>query len=91
VIGVPGDRVAVRDGRVFVNGIELDEPYVARGQSACFTRWCDVTLAPGQFYVMGDNRANSSDSRAWGPVTQGNIVGRAWLLYYPLSEFGLAP
>jgi signal peptidase I len=64
---------------------------VARAPTACFGRWCDVTLAAGEYYVMGDNRVNSSDSRVWGPVVQRTIVGRARLLYYPFSEFGLAP
>jgi signal peptidase I len=92
VIGVPGDRVVVRNGGVWVNGEALSEPYLAGGiQSACAGRWCDVLLGPNEYFVMGDNRPNSSDSRIWGPVTNSQIVGKAWLLYYPFSEFGLAP
>ena len=91
VIGVPGDRVVVKDGRVSVNGEPLEETYLSARQTACFGQYCDVTLGPDEYYVMGDNRPNSSDSRFWGPVTGDRIVGKAWLLYYPFSEFGLAP
>jgi signal peptidase I len=92
VIGVPGDHIQVRNGRVLVNGELLGESYLpADAQTSCAGRWCDVTLGPDEYYVMGDNRPNSSDSRAWGPVREGTIVGRAWLLYYPFSDFGFAP
>jgi len=91
VIGGPGDRVVVRDGLVTVNGQVLEESYLGDGiQTLCSGRFCDVTLGPDQYYVMGDNRPNSSDSRAWGPIDGDTIVGKAWLLYYPFSEFGLA-
>lgn len=91
VIGVPGDRVVVRDGRVTVNGDVLDESYLKGAPTTCFGRFCDVTLGSNEYYVMGDNRPNSSDSRAWGPIKDDAIVGKAWLLYYPFSDFGLAP
>jgi signal peptidase I len=92
VIGVPGDRVTVRDGRVFVNGVLQDEPYLmAMPRTYCAGRWCDVTLGGDEYFVMGDNRGNSSDSRAWGPVPAGRVIGKAWLLYYPFDEVGRAP
>lgn len=91
VIGVPGDRVEIREERVFVNGRLLEEPYIPGVRTACFGQWCDVTLGEDQYFVMGDNRPNSSDSRYWGPVTGGKIVGKAWLIYLPFSDFGLAP
>ena len=91
VIGVPGDHVVVKDGRVWVNGEERFESYRVGAQTTCFGRYCAITLREGEYYVLGDNRPNSSDSRAWGPVRRDRIVGKAWLLYYPLSEFGPAP
>jgi signal peptidase I len=91
VIGVPGDHIVVKDGRVWVNGEERAESYRAGAQTTCFGRYCDVVLGEGEYYVLGDNRPNSSDSRIWGPVKRDRIVGKAWLLYYPFSDFGLAP
>ena len=91
VIGVPGDHVVVKDGRVVVNGQQVEERYLSVAQTSCFGRYCDVTLGPDEYFVMGDNRANSSDSRMWGVVKRGQIVGKTWLLYYPFSDFGLAP
>ena len=91
VIGVPGDHVSVRDGEVRVNGERLEESYLSAAQTTCFGRWCEVTLGEDQYFVMGDNRPNSSDSRTWGPVKGDRIVGKTWLLYYPFSDFGLAP
>lgn len=91
VIGEPGDRVVVKDGKVFVNGSQLDEPYLRNVQTFCAGSNCDVTLGPDQYYVMGDNRPNSSDSRIWGPVPGGKVVGKTWLISYPFGEFGWAP
>jgi signal peptidase I len=81
VVGLPGDHVQVRDGRVMINGLELEESYVNNAQSFCGGQWCDVTLGDDQYYVMGDNRMNSSDSRLWGPVRKDAIIGEAWLVY----------
>ena len=91
VIGEPGDRVAVRDGHVFVNDQQLVEPYIPQAQTTCFGQYCDVTLGEDEYFVLGDNRANSSDSRYWGPVKGSRIIGRAWLIYLPFSDFGPAP
>jgi signal peptidase I len=90
VIGVPGDRVQVRDGRVFVNGRALAEPYLLGTDTPCAGRWCDVTLGPDEYFVMGDNRINSSESRFFGPVKGHAIIGKAWLVVHPFSEFGPA-
>ena len=91
VIGVPGEHVVVRDGRVWINGEERAASNGARGQTTCFGRYCELVLQEGEYYVLGDNRPNSSDSRMWGPVKRDRIVGKAWLLYYPFTDFGLAP
>jgi signal peptidase I len=91
VIGVPGDLVQIKDGRVWVNGRLLDEPYLPQRQTVCGGQWCEAKLGPNQYYVMGDNRANSSDSRLWGPVYADLIVGKAWLIFSPFRDFGFAP
>ncbi len=91
VIGLPGDTVDVRDGSVFVNGARISELFIQQPTFPINVRFSHVTLGPNQYYVLGDNRGNSSDSRAWGPITGDSIVGRAWLVYWPLSEIKLAP
>src|SRR5262249_26720327 len=91
VIAVPGDHIVIHDSRVTINGRPLDEPYLNGITTPCNGRWCDVTLGKDEYFVMGDNRGVSSDSRYWGPVTGDRIVGHAWLLYYPFSDFGLVP
>ncbi len=91
VIGLPGEHVVIRDGRVYIDGQELVEPYLHNVQTHCGSQWCDVVLGPDQYFVMGDNRANSSDSRLWGPVSGDKIIGKAWFVYLPLDDFGPAP
>src|SRR5581483_5107082 len=91
VIGVPGDNVRFIGGAVFVNGQKLEESY-APGYTKCENeRWCDYTLGRDEYFVMGDNRGNSTDSRIFGPVKADRIIGKAWLIYRPLRDFGLAP
>lgn len=82
VIGLPGETVNIADGQVYINGIPLVEPYV-NGVPTTIYRGQPVTLDAGEYYVLGDNRRYSSDSRVWGPVPRDNIIGRAWLCYWP--------
>lgn len=86
IIGEPGDVVAIREGTVFINGMPLDEPYVTNKGSA---NYGDTTVPPGHYFVLGDNRANSYDSRAWGMLPEENIIGQAWVSYWPISAWGL--
>lgn len=91
VIGVPGDTVEVREGRVYVNGSQLIEPYIHEATLPINSRFSHVSLGPDQYFVLGDNRGNSSDSRAWGTVAADEIVGRTWLVYWPISAWKVAP
>jgi signal peptidase I len=95
VIGVGGDTVEIRDdGHVYVNGKGLDEPYVYRngdGTSQATTasdqtRW---QVPDGELFLMGDHRMNSADSRVFGSVPVSQVVGRAWLRYWPIDTFGV--
>ena len=88
VIGVPGDRVAIRADGVYLNGTILDEPYLTVDHTSCSGRFaCNeiLTVPPGSLFVMGDNRGASDDSRNWGFVPYENIIGRAWITYWPFS------
>ena len=81
VIGLPGETVEGRDGRVYVDGRELVEPYLPLGPT---TRSFEpVTLGDNQLWVMGDNRENSSDSRVFGPIERDKVVGRAFVRVWP--------
>ena len=85
VIGVPGDRVGIRRGRVYLNAHELAEPYVVHGDDRTFP---DVTVPDGSVYVLGDNRAESEDSRIFGPVRDDRLIGRAVAGIWPPRMLG---
>ena len=86
VIGLPGETVEIRDGQVYVDDNLLAEPFT--DQSTRPGRNGQVTVPPLHIYVMGDNRDRSNDSRSFGPVPIDNVVGRAWLSYWPLEQIG---
>jgi len=87
VIGLPGEWVWIRDGRVYINGRPLDENYIPPGyldrQSYSATY-----VEPGHYFVLGDHRESSNDSRAWGTVAQKYIYGKAVFVYWPFSQLG---
>ena len=85
VIGLAGDQIHIADGKVYVNGQQLIEPYLTLNTN----RGGDWSVPPDQLFVMGDNRNNSSDSRAWGFVPLENIIGRAELIYLPPQHWSL--
>jgi signal peptidase I len=85
VIGVAGDVVEGRNGRVFVDGKRIDEPYLQPGMQT--SDFGPVKVPESQIFVMGDNRTNSADSREFGPVPVDKVVGRAFLLIWPPTDF----
>jgi signal peptidase I len=102
VIGLPGDTVELVNGEVFVTPVGeqpvlIDEPYLALAQDGtpdptscrdveCTTEW---TVPEGAYFVMGDNRGQSQDSRTFGPIERDLILGRAWIRYFPIDRFGI--
>jgi signal peptidase I len=89
VIGVAGDTLELRDGAVWLNGAPLDEPYVHGEQSTPESDLDSWVVPDGALFLMGDNRESSSDSRSFGPICTRDVIGRAWVRYWPLSKFGL--
>lgn len=87
VVGLPGDRIALEGGHVVRNGRPVPEPY-AQSCAAAECRLAEVTVPPGTFYVLGDNRDGSDDSRYWGPVRDEWLIGRAFATYWPLDRLG---
>jgi len=89
VMGLPNETVLIKEGRVYINGIQLNEPYI---QNFC-RAGCDGTwhLKANEYFVLGDNRSNSFDSHAFGPIQRSLIVGEAWIRYWPPQDFGMIP
>jgi signal peptidase I len=93
IIGVPGDTVMVKNGDVYVNGQKFDEssylkPDVKTYNGAFLQEGQSVTVGQDEYFVMGDNRPESSDSREWGFVPQANMIGKSFFSYWPLNEIG---
>jgi signal peptidase I len=91
IIAIPGDTISVVGNRVTVDGVTLNEPYINPDDISNPFPSVHEVVSPGDYFVMGDNRGNSSDSRQWGFVPQSNIIGEATFVYYPFNEgnFGL--
>ncbi|HEV2644950.1 MAG TPA: signal peptidase I [Acidobacteriaceae bacterium] len=88
VIALPGDRLRIEDGTVYVNGSQLMEPYVPNRYSDDRSE-AEIILPTHEYFVMGDHRSISSDSREFGPVDRGLIYGKAVFVYWPLEQVGV--
>jgi len=88
LIGLPGETVSERDGIVYINGVELKEPYIAadRRDHEPPSTWAKIPK--GYYFFMGDNRSQSCDSRVWGPVPRGNLIGEVFFVYWPPNRLG---
>lgn len=86
IIGLPGEKVQVTNGKVYVNDVRMDEPFPFN--HAAYD-WGPVTVGPDEYFVLGDNRPESSDSHSWGLLPARNIIGKAWVSYWPPQEWGV--
>ncbi len=82
VVGLPGESVEMRGGTVYIDGVALQEPYLTAPDDSTVP---PVQIEGNQYYVLGDNRRSSNDSRSWGLVPEENVVGKVWLVYWPTS------
>jgi len=88
VLGVPGDEVEIRNGIVYVNGARISEPYLKR-EFQDYKSFGRALVPAGQYFVLGDHRNSSNDSRSWGFVAQNLIYGKAVFSYWPFSRVGV--
>jgi signal peptidase I len=96
VIGIGGDSIEIHDGKVFVNDIELVEPYVFQEngkpqETEDVLQTAQWAVPQGELFLMGDHRGSSADSREFGTVAVDKVIGRAWLRYWPLSTLQILP
>ena len=91
IVAGPGDTLSVNDGHPVVNGVEkTDEPYTSPcGSAAACNLPKPITIPPDHYFMMGDNRGASDDSRFWGPVPRGWIIGKAFATYWPPDRIGI--
>jgi signal peptidase I len=93
IIGLPGDTVLLKSNSLYVNGQKVNEPYLAPGVTifggSYLAEGQTITVPPGQYFVCGDNRPHSSDSREFGPIAKEDFIGVVILRYWPFSQFGI--
>jgi signal peptidase I len=88
LIGLPGDVVSERDGFVYINGAQLQEPYIKADRRDHEPPRTWARIPKGYYFFMGDNRAASCDSRVWGPVPRANLIGEVFFVYWPPTRIG---
>lgn len=91
IIAVEGDHIEIKDGKVYLNGLELQEEYLDKGVTTnmgMYGVFSDVVVPKGYVFVMGDNRDHSTDSRSFGCIPVEKIEGKVWIRFWPFSKFG---
>jgi signal peptidase I len=92
LVGLPGETIQIRlvkgDGYVFINGKQLEEPYVQQDRRQVSSEYGPYTIPTGQYFMMGDNREASCDSREWGTVPRENLIGKVFMTYWPPNRIG---
>lgn len=93
IIGLPGDTISIKDGKVIINGQSLNDEYIQTDTILLPGQYIregeQITVGPNEYFVLGDNRSHSADSRQWGMVPQKDIIGRVFFRYWPVNKFGL--
>jgi signal peptidase I len=89
LIGLPGEHLVIRDGKIFINNNQLFESYIDTSVSTYPAT--DITLKSDEYYLIGDNRDNSSDSRIWGTARRTDFIGKAFFILYPVNRFQAVP
>lgn len=93
IIGLPEERVKITDGSIFINGQNLNEKYIPKNVVVSgglfLSKEKEIIIPKDTYFVLGDNRSHSSDSREWGPIQRGDIIGRAFWRYWPPDRFGI--
>jgi signal peptidase I len=93
IIALPGEQVSIKNSKIYINGTPLEESYLAgnviTSGGGFLAEDATVSVGQGEYFVLGDNRPHSSDSRAWGFVEKKEITGRAWLIYWPPNSAGV--
>lgn len=93
IIGLPGEKITLKEGVFYINDKKLNESYISddmvTAEGAFLGEGASVIIPEDHFFVAGDNRPHSSDSRTWGLITKNKITGRAWLLYFPINRAGI--
>lgn len=86
IIGLPGETIEIRDSQVYINGQPLEEDYLPEG--LVYPDFAPVTVPEDSYFVLGDNRDNSQDSRMWGPLPRNLLIGHVLAIYWPLDRLG---
>ncbi|MDO8503146.1 MAG: signal peptidase I [bacterium] len=95
IIALPRETVSIKDTKIYINNKLVEESYLPQTTNTLpglfLSEGRSFTLGSDEYFVMGDNRDHSSDSRTWGPIKRGDIVGRAWVVYWPPQDAGPVP